>query len=348
MTHRYLPIFILAAAWAVGVGPGFGSAPDAPLLPRYRIEALPVPPDAVFPGAEAVNNRGQVLLASGLKNRTQRAYLWSDGKLTDLGTLGGQNTFAHDLNDKGQVVGQSQNGEGVYHAFVWENGTLRDLGAADAQQSEAWGINNAGQIVGTLEMADRTRYACRWRDGKLERLPALAGKGSGAIDVNDRGQIAGYAQAADSQWHATLWEDDKPKDLGVLAGFTSSSPFALNEQGIVVGAANRGGVHDHEAQPFLYRAGKLMELPGLGGKSHHAFDVNTVGDVVGVSFNTPGGQRAFLYRGGKAVALDDLLPANSGWKIYWARAINNRGQIVGNAERNGVKFPILMTPEAKR
>ena len=38
---------------------------------------------------------------------------------------------------------------------------------------------------------------------------------------------------------------------------------------------------------------------------------------------------AFLYREGRMQDLNDLIPSGSGWVLEEARAINDRGQIVG-------------------
>jgi probable HAF family extracellular repeat protein len=55
----------------------------------------------------AINNRGQVIGTSNLAgNQTHHAFLW-EGSLTDLGTLGGDNSEAYWINDAGEIVGRA-------------------------------------------------------------------------------------------------------------------------------------------------------------------------------------------------------------------------------------------------
>src|SRR4249919_1854436 len=73
--------------------------------------------------------------------------------ITDLGTLGGSESYAAAINAKGQVVGWANTkAKGPYgeieHAFLWENGRMRDLGTLGGRNSNALAINERGQIVG--------------------------------------------------------------------------------------------------------------------------------------------------------------------------------------------------------
>jgi probable HAF family extracellular repeat protein len=42
--------------------------------------------------------------------------------------------------------------------------------------------------------------------------------------------------------------------------------------------------------------------------------------------------------------LNSLLPANSGWELTTANAINEQGQIVGSGKKDGQTKAFLLTP----
>ena len=75
--------------------------------------------------------------------------------MTDLGTLGGNNSYAWGINDAGQVVGWFDTAASTYHhAFITgPNGVgMTDLNAlislpGGVVLTEARGINNQGQVI---------------------------------------------------------------------------------------------------------------------------------------------------------------------------------------------------------
>ena len=67
---------------------------------------------------------------------------------TDLGTLGGAQSYGLAINEAGDVVGRSQTATGAVHAFRYSGTSMIDLGTLALDGSAARDINDVGQIVG--------------------------------------------------------------------------------------------------------------------------------------------------------------------------------------------------------
>jgi probable HAF family extracellular repeat protein len=84
----------------------------------------------------------------------RHAFLYSGSTMTDLGTLGGQYSYAWGINDSGQVVGEAYTtGDAAIHAFLYSGSTMTDLNTMIDPNSgwiltDASAINDAGQIAG--------------------------------------------------------------------------------------------------------------------------------------------------------------------------------------------------------
>jgi probable HAF family extracellular repeat protein len=108
-----------------------------------RATRLPIDPTDV-------NDLGQVA-GSRTVNGQPRAAVWENGRLTDLGTLGGTRSRALAINERGQVLGDSMAADGQNHAFLWTNGRMADLGVLyrlPPDPDEA--LNDEGQAIGEL------------------------------------------------------------------------------------------------------------------------------------------------------------------------------------------------------
>jgi probable HAF family extracellular repeat protein len=103
--------------------------------------------------ARAVNDKGQVVGYSEMPDG-YHAFLYTNGAMQDLGTLGSDPSMASAINSQGDVVGRSALKGYGHHAFIWSGGQITDLNTRISQDSGwilsgAYSINDKGQIVCT-------------------------------------------------------------------------------------------------------------------------------------------------------------------------------------------------------
>jgi len=208
--------------------------------------------------ASFVNRRGQIAgesFTSFTANSstgvpTLDPFFWENGKMVDIGTLGGTFSQPNGMNNSGQVVGVSNTtGDQAGHAFLWDqhhSPSLMDLGTVGGSSSSANWINDAGEIVGSAtNPSDTEWHPFLWKNGVMADLGAFGGETcSGANSINSRGQIVGTASAdCNFDDHAFLWEDDGPLvDLQSLvrpgSGVTLVSAVFINDRGEIAARGN--------------------------------------------------------------------------------------------------------------
>jgi len=277
----------------------------------------------------AMNNRGDVVgitansvpdPLSFLGTGTQtRAFLWRNGVMLDLGTLGGPDAWAASVNERGQVAGWALVDSSVnpitsqptQHPFLWQNDRMIDLGT----------LGGTSAVVGSLQ-----------------------DPGSGA-SLNNRGQVIGTSNLeGDLTHHPFLWDKAVLTDLGTLGG-NSGEAYWINNGGEVVGRADLPGSQVHHA--FLWKKGKMTDLGGAPGQPcSTAVDINSQGQVIiDTGVCGVGGGPGMLWENGNLYDLNSLIPPNSGFAVGDVNFINDGGEIAATGNLpDGSQHAILLVP----
>jgi probable HAF family extracellular repeat protein len=254
-------------------------------------------------------------------------FLWQNGVMSPLATLGGPNGAANMINNQGEVAGLAETAIKdpkcpapqvlQFEPVIWEKGQVQKLPTIHGDpDGAAFGINDNGQVAGAS--GDCTTFntntlvnlqplhALLWQKSTVTDLGSLGGTGKGmgilAFNLNNRAQVVGFSDIKDDQYfHAFLWSKGTGmKDLGTLSGDVRSVAIGINDRG----------------------------------------------DVTGLSLDMDFNPTAVLWHNGVLTNLNTLIPAKSPLFLIQACSINSRGEIVGLAVQTstGDLHAFLATP----
>jgi probable HAF family extracellular repeat protein len=257
-------------------------------------------------------------------------------RVTDLGTLGGTTGLAYGINDRGRAAGTANlTAKGPLHAFISSREGLTDLGTLGGLNSVADGPN-AGDELAIYSETSEPAYKDEDFCGFGNHLQCLA----------------------------AIWRQGKMTPLPALPGGDSAQALAVNNEGQLVGMAEKGTLEKPgycatpfqvlDFEPVIWGAKpeEIRELPPLPGDTVGvALAVNDKAQVVGTSglcSNTTAnglvdGPHAVLWDpDGSVTDLGNL----GGTMVNVAAGINNRGEVVGgSSSKDGNLHAFLWTKD---
>lgn len=271
----------------------------------------------------AISENGKIAGASTNAQGEQRAFLYDEGGIHDLGVLpGGTWSIAFAVNDAGQVAGVSEVAGGGQHAFLYDGTTMHDLGTLPGGTSSfATHINALGQVVGWADTPDSGQSVFLYDGTTMLNLTPNAARGD-VLRFSDSGVVVGQAYTPN---HVFVYDATGLHNIS-LGGTASDAHGSFggfgvtNRSGLVAGAAYMPGNTTRHA--FLYDGSALHDLNSLPGDYGEALGINETGQVVG-TFD----QGAFLYQNGVMTNVNDSMCV-AGVTFDSAYGISDDGKIL--------------------
>jgi len=251
-------------------------------------------------------------------------FLWQDGGMIQLPTLGGNNGTAMAISNRGEVAGFAENSTPdpgcpapqVLHfkPVVWEKGVIHKLPTfGDDPDGVAQEVNDKGQVVGGSGTCATFNpnlffnlvpvHALLWEKGKATDLGNLGGKtgqagGNIALDINIQGQVVGNSDLpGDTTFHAFLWtRRTGMQDLGTLSGDVASLSISINDGGSVVGASLDANFNP---RAFVWEKGLMTDLNTLIAGDSPLYlltgcSINSRGEITGLGLTSTGEIHTYL------------------------------------------------------
>lgn len=292
---------------------GYAEDPNAAWRPIVFGEGEIPTLDALPGDARGINDAGQVVgivgewYAPPHEVADWRAFLYSDGVMTFLPTLGGDDSAAVGINESGQIVGWARTTGDPYHATLWSGDGVTDLGTlGEGDFSIAMAINESGQIAGGSYIVPggllNRLHAFLYYEELLRDLGTIGDWWSWGNDINDEGLVVGNLSNDDGNpVGAFVWDDQdgdwegegdpcEMVDLDTLIRYEPNKPKwslrsaeGINNLGQIVGygvSPSSGDLHAYLLDPVPEPTG--LALVALGGgptaraaalRSAHSWDL---------------------------------------------------------------------------
>lgn len=155
-----------------------------------------------------INQAGHIVGHYNITTDTPiRSFFWSkETGFIDIGTLGGNYTYARAINDLGEIVGESQNSDGSMEAFIWSpTHEIMGLGIGDGNSSVAQDVNNFSHVLGSISIPGENNPIFIWSKEDGMQFLNDAETYTVSITIGD-GYVVGQKDWGNNEYNATLWK----------------------------------------------------------------------------------------------------------------------------------------------
>ena len=155
--------------------------------------------------------------------------------------------------------------------------------------------------------------------------------------------MAGWSYDNTQLPQAVIWDNNNIINLGVPADY--SAAYDINDSNVIVGNLRTPLETPQEVRKtFVIENGNITYLPIL---DHGSWDgsINNEGVIVYSSLSIGNSRmRGVRYYNNQAEDLNNLIPQNSGINIISALRINNKGEILCGADKDGARIYCILKP----
>jgi probable HAF family extracellular repeat protein len=265
----------------------------------------------------------------------------------DLGTLGGESSYAADINNSNVVVGWSETSSGTTHAFRWTAGDgMVDLGTlpGDAMSRAVavldGGTQSGAQILGVSGEDGRWTPVVWSASGSISALPIPLIPGFGTAlptGFNAQGDVVGSDAGGSGLQQGWIWSETDGK-YNLSANAQSSNEGAASDitaSGLVVLTTRASTCHRTSECWRTYRWSQTNGYDPLGTPGN-----DPEANVTGLALNETGTVAGWATAGSSSATTPYRWAASSGFTLLanyatgpssygYATAVSSNGTAVG-------------------
>jgi uncharacterized membrane protein len=237
---------------------------------------IPRPPGVISMRGYGVNDKKELCgyLTHFLGTGGERAFLWREGVVTDLGVPGGAtDSFAWAINNNTAITGDCYSPN--LRAFLWLNGQFSLL-EGPAIPNSGTDIDNNKSIVGFMGGGQYSSEAFLWSNSQTTNLGVIPGGFSAsARAISQNGSIAGFGVIPCGNRfgcrRAFIYRNDTMHNIGVLQGFTDSEAWDTNDVVTVGECFHTSGEPPNRAFCFANESLKQLDTMQSNANLHLFF-----------------------------------------------------------------------------